>query len=670
MSDSYAAEEQQEEAAPAGPPSAKVWHDRLAEYKRQIGDKWGDQCKNLDKLYSRDERADAADREYSIFWANIEVLREAAYARPPVPVVAPRFKGKNPIARHASDILERCLITTFEQSDLHGCMQEVRDEFLRYSRGTARVRLATKRDGTECVEYDHFNADDFAHDPARKWREVKWVAFRSWLNREKGRARFNESLGQWGKSFDDVPIKKRDENSAAIDPKEDQAPVWEIWCIESGMVHFVCEDFDIELATEEPWLDLTDFWPCPKPAYGTLVPKKLKPVPDIRQYKDQIEEINTYTARIAALSESLRMKGFYPAGAGELSDAIEAAIKNLDDRAVLVPVSSFAASGGGSFADSIVWLPIEQVGKLIRELVELRRVLIDDVYQITGISDIMRGQTEASETLGAQQLKSQWGSIRIRGKQNELSRFTRDMSRITAEVIAENFQPQTIAQMSQAELPTQMQKQKAQADMQMMQQQAMMAQSPPAPGMPPQPAPPPIPPEKIKEMQDILEKPSFEEVMAFLNDDRARGFVIEVETDSTIQPDEDAEKQRRTEFVTAIGGLFQQALPVAQTMPQAIPFLGEILKFTAAGFRAGRPLEGAIDELVEQMKGAAQQMMQPKADPVAEAKQKEAETKLKGVEAQTQAKVIGAHVDMQKSEHQLAIDQQRAMIPPQNPQVQ
>src|SRR5215211_3791057 len=102
---------------------AKLWLDRIEEYRTKF-EKWVQQCTNLDKLYSRHERADSADREYSIFWANLEVLKPAVYARAPVPVVAPRFKDNNIIAREASEVLERSLIVTFEQADLDGMMKE------------------------------------------------------------------------------------------------------------------------------------------------------------------------------------------------------------------------------------------------------------------------------------------------------------------------------------------------------------------------------------------------------------------------------------------------------------------------------------------------------------------------------------------------------------------
>lgn len=646
MPDEYAAPAPDGPAAAPEPRAAKYWHDQLIEYRRCVEDKWSTQRDNLDKLYAR-ERSDSADREYSIFWANIEVLKEATYARPPAPVVVPRFKDSNVLARAATEMLERCLVTTFEQSDIDQCMREVRDEFLRYGRGTARVRL-----GNERVVFDHFGAADFAHDPnARNWAECKWIGFRAWLTLDELTKRFGELLLAQGLSVSAIPRKKR-EDKEGTNEKSDQAPVWEIWCRETGLVHFVNEEFATELDTQQPWLDLSSFWPCPRPAFGTLKPKTLRPVPDIVQYKDQIEEINEYTARIAALSEALRVKGFYPAGAGELSDAIETALKSVDNRATLVPVSSAAALGGTSFKDAVIWMPVVEILETIKGLVELRRVLIDDVYQITGISDIMRGDTEADETLGAQQLKSQWGSVRIRGRQTELARFARDLTRIAGEIIAENFQPQTLREMSQVQLPDMMQKQQLQQQAQMAQQAAQMGQQ----------VPPPPP-----EMKKMLQQPAFEEVVQFLRNDKARGFVIEIETDSTIQPDEDAEKQRRMEFVTAIGMLMKEAGPMVAQAPPLGPFIGEVIRFVAQGFRAGRPLMGAIDQLSDQLNQLAQMPMGPKSDPVQEAKLKGVEAKAQADQQQAQAKMQQTEMDMQRStlEHQQEMEaiQMRAMYP-------
>lgn len=638
-----------ESAAPAEPERAQYYHDCLTEYRRAIEDKWSRQRENLDRLYSRDGRADSADREYSLFWANIEVLRGAVYSRPPAPVVVPRHRKSDPLAIAASETLERSLITTFSRSDLDGCMQEVRDEFLRYARGTPWVRLGVDHNGTAQVEYDHVTACDFAHDPARTWREVKWVARRAWMTRDEGIKRF-------GPEFAAVPLKNRDNKTGNDDGTDQQAPVWEFWRRDKRIVVWIAEDHDQVLDQRPPWLDLTGFWPCPKPACGTLVPGKLKPIPDVLQYKDQLEEINTYTARIAALSEQLRLKGFFPAGESELGDAIEAALKSVENRAILIPISSWGAFGGVAPKDTIVWLPVADVLAVIQGLVELRRVVIQDVYEITGISDIVRGQSEASETATAQQLKSQWGSVRIKTRQSELARVARDLTRLSAEIIAENFPPDVIVEMAQTELPTQVQKQQAQAQVMAAQQQAQ------ATGQQPQPVPP--------DVRDMLKQPAQEDVLAFLRNDRARSFSIDIETDSTIQPDEDADKQRRIEFVTAIGNLFKQAAPILMQAPPLAPFFGEVLRFTAQGFRAGRTLEGAIDQLTQTLNQMAAMAGQPKQpDPTEQVKLQTAQVKGQAEVARANASLQQMQMETQQSvlEHQMAMREMaaQAMLPQQ-----
>ena len=80
------------------------------------------------------------------------------------------------------------------------------------------------------------------------------------------------------------------------------------------------------------------------------------------------------------------MKGFYPAGGGEIADAIETAMKLNTPGVVMVPVSNWAAFGGSK--ETIIWLPIEQTAAVITQLVAIRKQVVDDIYQITGLADI------------------------------------------------------------------------------------------------------------------------------------------------------------------------------------------------------------------------------------------------------------------------------------------
>lgn len=383
--------------------------------------------------------------------------------------------------------------------------------------------------------------------------------------------------------------------------------VWEIWSKADKLAIWIAEGSPTALEVGEPPLDLDGFFPCPRPAFGTTSTGSLIPVPDYIYYQGQVDEIDRLTRRIHKLTDQLKLKGFYPAGQGDVSDAIEAALQTSSDD-IMVPVpawAAFAQAGGG---DAVVWLPIKEVQTVLSACIEVRKQIIEDIYQITGISDIVRGDTQASETATAQRIKSQWGSIRIRDRQSELARFARDVVRIAGEIVADLFQAPTLLLMTDMKLPTMQDKQQAQMQAQQVaaqwQQQAMQAQQT---GQ--QPPPEPQPP---KGFQEMMQSPTIDEVAQLLQNDALRGFRIDIETDSTIEPDEDAEKQRRIEFVQAVGGFIQQAVPVVQQMPTLVPAIGEIILFVARGFRAGRQLENVLEQAIGQ---TAQQIMAPKPPP-------------------------------------------------------
>lgn len=647
--------------------AAKPWLDDIKAYQDAFA-KYNDSSDRIDKLYADLEKnaKTGGEREFQIFWANLEVLKPAIYSRPPVPVVASRFKDRKEINRHASEILERTLTTAFDTEDINQTMRLVRDDLATNARGVVWLRYQTSDTG-EKVCFDHIDRKDFAHEVARKWKEVGWVARRSWLTRKQGLDRFDEPWLQ--AAFTD----KKDEGNDQDDRMTVQkAPVWEIWSKAHGVVVWVSPGMEKVLDIKEPFLSLDGFYPCPRPAYGTVERSTLKPVPDFVYYKDQVEEINELTARISALAEALRMKGFYSAGVDDLSDAIEVALKKTDNNAILVPVPNTAALGGVALKDSIVWLPVREIAEVIVQLIGLRKQLIDDVYQITGLSDIMRGATDPNETLGAQELKSQYGSIRVRDRQEELVRLARDITRIAGEIIAENFQPQTILAMSQydeappqAKVQEQIQaiKAKIQQAAQQVQgnREAMqrLQQDPKARQQAEQ-----MVQQAQQQIQKLQATVTLEQVFGFIKNERMRPFVLEIETDSTIQPDEEKAKKSVTEFTGALATIIAQLGPLVEQQPQAAPFAAEVLKFAIAPFRAGRPLEATIDDFADQMKQAAGQ---PKPNPEAEkakleAQAKEQEFKLKMQEAQAAMQRDRAEFQIERERFALEQDKTRAEI--------
>lgn len=602
------------------PKSSKKWLTMIEEAEAAFND-WQKKADGLDKLYAdlNTLAATGRDRQFQMFWANIQVLGPSIYSRPPVPVVVPRFKDRKPVPRTASELLERSTVVGFELEDIDHVMRSVRDDLTVLARGCAWVRYETKDGQRVCIE--HVDRKDFLTNQARGWKEVDIVAKRSWLTKPQMRKRFKKHSAD---AYRDAAYeaKKDDEE----DDGKLKAGVWELWCKSENKVVWVAPGVDVVLDEGEPHLKLEGFFPCPRPAYSTVQRRTLIPVPDMLFYKDQLEEINELTARIGALCDALQVRGFYPAGAGEIGDAIEAAIKQTVDNQVLIPISNWAMVGAGGVKDMIVWLPIDQIAAVVKECVGLRKELIADVYEITGLSDIMRGATDANETLGAQELKSQYGSVRIRDRQQELVRFARDLVRITGEIMAENFSAKTMLEMSQLDIETDAevaakikpleaqirqivaQVEKAKADPNMM---AQAQQNPQAAQQMLQQAEQQAQGLK-KQIDKLNDTPTIEKVMKLLRDQRIRPFVLDIETDSTIAPDENAQKQRATEFVTAVGGFMGQVIPMVQQVPQAAKLAAETLKYVASQFRAGRGLEQTIEEFADDMAAMA---ANPQANP-------------------------------------------------------
>lgn len=643
--DTSAHPESQEENTPEHDRDAKPWL-LMIQHAEKAFDQWNKTCDNLAKEFASIKRLakSRTDREYQIFYANLEVIKPVIYARAPQPVAVPRFKDRKPVPRKTSEIMERALVTSFDTEKVHETLKKVRDDLALCARGVVWCRYETYDKGgepKECVRYEWLFRQDFLHEPARVWSEVGWVARGTWLTKEQGEARFGEE--NWTEiEYEDAP--DTDEDYKVVK----KARVWELWHKEKNLVVWLHPHASNVLDIAPPHLSLEGFFPCPRPAYGTCEPDSLIPVPDACFYKDQLEEINELTARISLLSESLRLQVFYAKGHEDIGGAIESAVAQVnakEDRRVFIPLAGLSGFGQNSKITDAIWeMPIDKVAATIKELVALRQQLIGDVYQISGVSDIMRGETDANETATAQNIKAQYGSVRVKDRQGEMIRIADGVLNIGGEIMAENFSPETLMSMSQTEdLPRQADviQQHIQEAQKQIQELVQKAQQPGPNGAPPQPVDPAQFEQAkqaiiVQHQQAAEQVVTVEKVFGLLRAERMRPFVLQIATDSTIQPDENAEKQARNEFGAAFSQFTAALAPIIQADPAgSADFAGQMLKFMLAPYRAGREMEQAVDDWVERMKEKAKQPPPPSPEQIkaeGEAKKLDADVKSKNAE--------------------------------------
>jgi hypothetical protein len=556
----------------------------IAAYERQFK-KWEGTAEKVIKKYrdeSRQGSRNIGESRFNILWSNVQTAMPAVFSRLPKPDVSRRYRDTDPVGRVAALILERALEFEVEHyGDYASAMKSVvLDRFLG-GRGTAWVRYepeiqtipgASTDDGLSVTEdtddsetlheelvfekcpVDYVHWRDFGHNVARTWEEVTTVWRKVYMRREALVERFGEEIG--GKiPLDTAPddLKKKD---LPLGENNSEALIYEIWCKTSGKAYWLSKSLGQFVDEKDDPYHLEEFFPCPKPLYATITNESLEPVPDFKLYQDQATELDLLSDRIDGLIKALQVKGVYNSAIGELSRLFTEGENNT-----LIPVkdwTAFAEKNGLKGAIDLVDLvPIFQALQAAYQAMEQVKA---QVHEITGLSDIIRGQSVASETATAQQLKGQYASLRLKAMQEDVARFAGDLIRIKAQMMCRLFDPQTLLQAGGA------------MQLQPVDQQAV------------------------------------QQAIELLRNGPIRDFRIDIQADSMVQMDEDAEKQSRIEMLTAVGGFLKQAEPVVQQAPQLAPLVMEMLKFGITAFKAGKTLEGVLDETADKIK---QQAMQP-----------------------------------------------------------
>lgn len=625
----------------------QYWHAEI-DAAEKIFRKWQERAEKVVKRY-RDDR-DAVEhqkRKFNILWSNVQVLLPALYGRKPKPEVSRRFKDQDPVGRTAALMLERVIEYEVDQfPDFDASMRGAVEDRLLPGRGVAWIRYEPSfetiqiptgqaedmaaeggKEGeqvTEDVEVlssehtpcDYVHWKDYLHSPARTWEEVWWVARKVYMTRDEGVKRF-------GEIFRNVPLTR--DYAQDQDPKAKKneyltkkACVWEIWDKNTKRVCWIAKDYKQELDEQEDPLGLEEFFPCPKALYATTTTGSLIPVPDYCEYQDQADELDILTQRIAMLVKACKANGVYNAEFPAIKRLLQEGVDNT-----MIPVDSWAmfAEKGGTVG-AMQMVEVESIIKVLAQLYESREACKQTIYEVGGIADVLRGATDAQETLGAQQLKAQFGSMRLKYSQNEVARFASDLFKLKAQVICKFYSPASIMEMSGVE------------------------------GTP-----------------DAEHAP---QAIELLKNAPIRDFRISVEADTLAQIDEMQDKQERIEFVTMLGAALKEAGPIVAGAPELAPVVFEAIKFAARGFKTGKTMEAVLERAQMALE---QRMSQPQQDPSIEAEKIKAEATREKAQLDVGVAREKANIEREKMAAQrendmaqIAIDGQRAQVEAQSAQ--
>ena len=608
----------------------------VLEKEAKVNDKKRERAQEVVDVYADDRKDNDTANQFNILWSNTQVLAGALYSHTPKPDIRRRFLDRDPVSREVAAVLERSASFLIDSYDFDGTAGWALNDYLVPGFGQVRIRykpfyekgpsipVTAEEDGTfrylgeeiepeltdagtqyspdviayqevtcEPVEWRKFRWDHLA----KRWEDVNWCCIDHYMTRSE----LVEEFGAIGKK---ISLTHSDSGKAKSESEQSHALVHEIFDKKKRQIIYVSEGYkEGPIQSIDDELKLEGFFPFPKPLFATQISGSMYPVPDYVFYQDQAEELNRVTGRIEKLIEALKVRGVYDQSFEELGGIMKAGDNQL------IPVKDFAARFDGKDLRSVIaFAPLDELAKVVAGLYVQRDQIKQTIYEITGISDIIRGSTDPNETLGAQQMKGQFADMRLSRRRNAVNAFLRDIVRIKTEIVAEHFEPMTLQLMTGIEV--------------------------------------------TPEMTQIMRS------------DVLRSYKIDIETDSTIAADANAEQKNRLEALTSLSQFLQMAVPAVQQGFLQPELAKELALFGIRGFKHSRQLEDVIERMGSQDQndpaamqaqiGQAQQQIQQLQQQLQQGGQmlQEAQKKAEGRE-------MDAQVKMQTSQQQIMADREK-----------
>jgi len=535
---------------------------------------------------------------FNILYSNTETMIPALFSNVPRPIIQRRFKDEDPLGKYASQaaqrILEYLIDTDIDGEDkFERSMLDATQDGLLPGRGITSVKYDDETEEFEVedgedpippqISNQTISADSRSWDKvyfgyAKKWSKMPWIAYEEYIDEDEAKEMFGNEAEKltFTEGFDEEDDEKGEADKHT--GKAKTTIIYQIWDKSDRKVKYVSPGYlDAYLRVDDDPLELTGFFNCPKPLTFVRKSNKLTPTAPYTLYEQQASELNEIQRRLTRVIQAIKVRGVYDPAMG---DDIGKILQGTDNELIPSDKGSILAEGG--FDKSIWLLPIEKLVGVAQQLYQARESCKQVIYEITGLSDIIRGQSMASETLGAQKIKESWGTMRLKRLQKRVQHYALDTMRMMLEVAVLKFDAKTWKQITGMPLPMKEEKEQAMQFLQIAKQRKM--------------------PEDNKDVQratEIMKLPSWDDVLDLLKNDYWRSYRLDIETNSTLDVEATEDKQNVAEFMNAFAQLMNGMFPMVEKGVMPFDAAKSMMLAIVKRFRFGREVEEQLKEMTQ-----------------------------------------------------------------------
>jgi hypothetical protein len=647
--------------------SLENWKDFIADVETERKDwlKAGEESwkeikksKRNKRQFSFNPNSSKKSVHYPLWWSSFRIRKPLLYSRTPVPIGKDTTGGDDPNGRTAAILRERLAKGIMKSFDFNAAMEAARDDLLITDLGTTRAYYEAKvveEPATEAVEiltdelgeflgYATADGKDVPEEEVKEdedgfYRELGTTASvtmeRVFLDKVAfSDVYFDPDAKDWGKvrrmawaydytqdeydrifgrdsrkALSDTTVRKFGKQRQVIRVFEcwddfDQSVVW--WPIHGNDFIKPKGLADLDQDPDSNLYGLEKFFPCVPPLIRNSSTDEFYPACEYYQLYDLIQEIHVLASRRYALARAIRVRLMYDNSVPELKELIS---ELGETDGIGVPnLSQTLAAGQGSLANLVQYMPVAELLNGLKNTTEVFEDRLMRFWQLSGVSDLLQGQTDATErTYGEQQLKAKYALNQIAEDQRKMQEFARANIELLCEMALKNFSDESLDRYI------------------------------------------------VPQTLDATHRGRYQVALALLKDDKKCRFRIEIETDSTIQLNEQYDKAERADLANLFTTALEKTSATAETSPELAQAELKMLLYVLRGYRQGKMFE---DDVVQAVQAAADKMAAkaaapPSPDPVlitAEAAKITAEAESMKAAAQNNAAQANYEIGSQKQQ--------------------
>lgn len=301
---------------------------------------------------------------------------------------------------------------------------------------------------SQCIELRPVPSDEIIHSPnAKVFDDIREIGIYFSFTKEEAQERFDaEVLANypWKKGVDNKGTEPDDLGRERLETSEYYMDGWECCDKDSKTVYWVSESYPtgfLKPPALDPW-GFKGFFPITPFIVMNKPRKTLYPRPAYIHLRPTLTQLHVMYQRVFELIDSVRRRAIVD-GDDDLVSAL-----NAGDQEYISAKSLKSLIEKGGLESMVHYVPVAELVQAIVELNQQQEIFDSNVAKWIGVPGILRGESDPIEAVGTQEIKATAAHDRFRVYKKDIQQMARDSIEMMLDLAYGTFSDQKIARIA------------------------------------------------------------------------------------------------------------------------------------------------------------------------------------------------------------------------------